>query len=56
MKSLLGWGWLELREGWRSWWGKGRQTGAPGEALPPQPAKSVAATLVPTASAEVRNS
>jgi len=56
MKSFFGWAWLELREGWRSWWGNGRRAGSPSETLPPQPARDVASTLVEAAPAEVRNS
>lgn len=55
LRSLVGWAWLELTEGWRSWWTGGRRAPQAG-AVSPQPGRAVAPALVQAAPTQARNS
>ena len=56
LNSFLGWAWLELTEGWRTW--RDARALRPGQVQPPAPraAGETSAPLVSTAPAEVRDS
>lgn len=56
VRSVAGWAWLELTEGWRSWWGSGAGDRHPGQELTPRPDLGAAATMGQAAPVEVRNS
>ena len=55
-KALGSWAWLEITEGWRSWFGNRRQAPGPDKAPVSKPAVVVPSPIGQGAPAEVRNS
>ena len=55
-KSLIAWGWLELTEGWRSWFSRPYPASPQKQTSPEQPDLRVPATMRQTTAAEIRNS
>jgi hypothetical protein len=54
-KAILSWGWLELTEGWRTWFDRRERVDGKKDAVPPAPAV-VTAGISPAPTPQLRNS